>query len=35
MIKIAYCVLNRNNITKLKVFIKLKLLGMKDKDILN
>lgn len=32
MLEIAYCVLSRNNIAKLKVFINLKLLNMKDRE---
>lgn len=35
MLKIAYFVLGGNNITELKVFIKRKLLSMKDREILN
>lgn len=35
MLKIAYFVLGENNITELKVFIKRKLLSMKDREILN
>lgn len=35
MLKIGYFVLGENNITELKVFIKRKLLSMKDRDILN